>query len=308
MTTYNGEQYLREQLDSIYSQTLQPDEVIVVDDCSSDLTPQILKEYHQKKGLIYFINETNLGINKNFEKAVSFCSGNYIAFSDQDDVWFKNKLEKSFSKLLEIEGDEPSLVSCNNVLVDYALRIINNKKRSMDKDQENFSKTLLGHYSQGCTLIINKKLKDYIIPFPEDNKLVYDLYIGLTSAMIGNKYYIAEPLMYYRSHFNNALANGTKVNPRMSQRFKTKFNNRFPDLLPNERFQLMKYVNERFRAYFKKERIPLFDKLLSIFESKNIYNALKIIYSINEISFKNKIIITIKVHISFLFSKQNHLI
>jgi glycosyltransferase involved in cell wall biosynthesis len=88
MPTYNGERFLREQLDSIYNQTIVPDEVIVVDDCSTDGTISILEEYKKKYGLKYWVNEKNLGYNKNFEKAISLCTGDYIALSDQDDVWF----------------------------------------------------------------------------------------------------------------------------------------------------------------------------------------------------------------------------
>ena len=72
MPTYNGERFLREQLDSIYNQTIVPDEVIVVDDCSTDGTISILEEYKKKYGLKYWVNEKNLGYNKNFEKAISF--------------------------------------------------------------------------------------------------------------------------------------------------------------------------------------------------------------------------------------------
>lgn len=115
MTTFNGERYLREQLDSIYSQTRVPDEVVVVDDCSVDNTSTILQEYHQSKGLTDFVNDKNLGVNKNFEKAISLCTGDYIAISDQDDIWFKNKLELSYLKLKEIENDEPSSVSSGNI-------------------------------------------------------------------------------------------------------------------------------------------------------------------------------------------------
>ena len=74
LTTYNGAKYLREQLESIYNQTILPDEVIACDDCSSDETISILDEYKNKFGLKYYVNNVNLGYNKNFEKALSLCS------------------------------------------------------------------------------------------------------------------------------------------------------------------------------------------------------------------------------------------
>ena len=94
MTTYNGEKFLREQLESIYSQTRVPDEVIVCDDNSSDGTIQILEEYRQNKGLIYYVNKPALGVNSNFYKAISLCTGDYIALSDQDDIWKCDKIKK----------------------------------------------------------------------------------------------------------------------------------------------------------------------------------------------------------------------
>lgn len=85
MTTYNGEKYLREQLDSILNQTFSDFELIICDDCSKDATVKILEEYSLKdKRVRYFVNEKNLGFKKNFEKAISLCSGEYVAFSDQD--------------------------------------------------------------------------------------------------------------------------------------------------------------------------------------------------------------------------------
>ena len=96
MATFNGEKYLREQLDSIYSQTLLPYEIVAADDCSTDRTTEILEEYRIKKGLKYLVNEHNIGVVKNFEKAISLCQGDYVALSDQDDIWFPEKLEKSY--------------------------------------------------------------------------------------------------------------------------------------------------------------------------------------------------------------------
>ena len=95
IATYNGEKYLEEQLDSIYAQTYKNIEVIVTDDCSSDKTVEILKKYYKSHGLKYVINETNLGFVKNFEKAISLCRGDYIALSDQDDIWLSTQRYKN---------------------------------------------------------------------------------------------------------------------------------------------------------------------------------------------------------------------
>ena len=102
MATCNGGKYLREQLDSIYAQTRVPDEVVVSDDCSGDDTVRILEEYRRSHGLRYSVNETRLGVNGNFGNAIRNCTGDFIALSDQDDVWLESKVEKLHARLREI--------------------------------------------------------------------------------------------------------------------------------------------------------------------------------------------------------------
>ena len=95
LCTYNGARFLREQLDSIVNQTYPIYELIIQDDCSTDSTESIAKEYVEKFPFIKFVkNETNKGINLNFFSAISRATGEYIAISDQDDIWELNKIEK----------------------------------------------------------------------------------------------------------------------------------------------------------------------------------------------------------------------
>ena len=93
MATYNGEKYLREQLDSILKQTYSDFELIICDDCSKDATWEILEKYAQNDQRIrIYKNKQNLGFKRNFEKAISLCKGKFIALSDQDDIWENNHL------------------------------------------------------------------------------------------------------------------------------------------------------------------------------------------------------------------------
>jgi len=93
LATYNGERFLKEQLDSILEQSYTDIEIIACDDCSTDSTPQILEDYQKKDSrLKVYFNEKNLGFKKNFEKCISLCDGDYIALSDQDDVWTKDHI------------------------------------------------------------------------------------------------------------------------------------------------------------------------------------------------------------------------
>ncbi len=309
MATFNGEKYLREQLDSIYSQSLVPDEIVVVDDCSCDNTKDILKEYHQKCGLKYYINDINLGVNKNFEKAISYCTGEFVALSDQDDIWMPYKLEKSYKKLQLIEGNEPSLVSSAVIIVDADLNVLSEPKQL--KDSHSFAATLLGHHSQGCTLIMNRALIDYILPIPNDSRLLFDVYIGITAAMIGNKYNISEPLMYYRIHSSNAIfrVNTNKVS--LSKRIKNNMKNRFPLLITEGRLYNMSVIATYQSKNFIAERKSLYNRLLALRNNGYFIKKLSIIFSIKELTIKRRMKIlccTIVSHMTRMILNNNDML
>ena len=104
LCTYNGEKYLKEQLDSILSQEIPVDEIVICDDCSTDETTLIIKEYESQFPNVFcvFINAENLGYVRNFEKALSFCTGEIIFLCDQDDLWRKDKTQKIRSLKVKI--------------------------------------------------------------------------------------------------------------------------------------------------------------------------------------------------------------
>lgn len=205
LATYNGEKYLREQLDSLYNQTLKADEVIAIDDCSSDHTIDILKEYQLKYGLKYLRNESNLGVNANFEKGLKLCQGDYICFCDQDDVWFPRKNEILYAKMQEIENDGPCIVSSRNTFVDENLNVHHNTE--LKQDTSDYRDTILYHLSQGASMMMNRKCLDFIFPFPgKDSKICYDYHVGYIVAMVGEKYDLKQSLMYYRVHGDNVTA------------------------------------------------------------------------------------------------------
>ncbi len=214
MTTYNGERFLRQQLDSIYSQSKLPDEVVVCDDNSSDGTVAILEEYKVKYGLKYYVNNPGLGVNENFYKAISLCSGDYIALSDQDDIWLPNKIELTYNKLLEIDDGKPSVVSSQRKDIDAEGNIINDLQDI--PDSFGYAATILGrNNSQGCTLMMNRELADVVLENKDADlrlkNIMFDYFISFTAAVLGNKYNMGNRLMLYRHHQNNVVA---KINSR----------------------------------------------------------------------------------------------
>lgn len=206
MATYNGEKYLREQLDSIFAQTYQNFEFIVCDDCSTDSTVQILREYEKKDDRIkVFVNEENLGFKKNFEKAIRLCSGDYIALSDQDDIWMENHLEV----LLEnIAGK--SAAAGNAVMIDSAGA---EKKYSLSEGDRYYAAgsnidklfTILCYrnpFSGAISMYSTGKCLNVALPIPDFVKY-HDVWFSLVACCLDGLDYTFEPLVKHRVHEKN---------------------------------------------------------------------------------------------------------
>jgi len=209
IATYNGERFLREQLESLYSQSRLPDEVIVCDDCSSDHTIDILEEYKMQYGLQYFRNDSPLGVNCNFFHAISRCTGDYIFICDQDDVWMPHKIETLMNAISSIDiKDKPVAVSSLRQDVDAACRPI--APPQSFPEGETWEDTLLNtEQSQGCTMVMNRNLAGLSVKYYTEralaDDLMYDVLISLLAAIFGKKKNLSQPLMYYRHHDKNVV-------------------------------------------------------------------------------------------------------
>lgn len=217
MATYNGAKYIREQIDSILSQTIQDFELVVCDDCSTDTTIEILEAYqHRDKRIVAYRNESNLGFKKNFEKAISLCKGEYIALSDQDDIWEPNHLEL----LLNAIGN--NVLACGNaIIVDEKgnnLGITLREQETLDYiPPDNLKKAisilLYRNPYQGASMLMKRDILRYILPFPEGGKF-HDTWIALVSCFCGGLVYVDNILLKYRRTDNNVTAHGAKIRSR----------------------------------------------------------------------------------------------
>jgi glycosyltransferase involved in cell wall biosynthesis len=203
LCTYNGEKYILEQLDSILNQTYKPIEIIIVDDCSSDNTVQIIQEYQQKYSLIkLYCNSFNLGIVKSFNRALSLCGGDYVALSDQDDIWFPNKIEELINNI----GDN-LLIHSDSILIDNSMNIISPShflSAKKFKDKSHFIDYLISNNVTGCTVMVSKQLLTLALPIPE-NFYIHDHYLALIASFYGKLKFLDKPLLYYRQHSQNTI-------------------------------------------------------------------------------------------------------
>jgi hypothetical protein len=212
-----------------------------------------------------------------------------------------HKVETSLKKLKFIEGKEPSLVSSGCIRVDASLNTLS--EPSQTEDSDSYVTTLLGHHSQGCTMMMNRKLIKHIIPLPSDSITTFDIYIGLTAAMVGNKYFIAEPLMYYRSHSSNVCPRINMKKIPLKLRIKNRYINRYPKLISEGRLHSLRVVANQQSKLFRSERCSLFNKLISLDSNINLLRKLNIILSIKELALEKRLSVILNTLVSHIFRK-----
>ncbi len=288
LTTYNGGKFLRKQLDSIYCQTKLPDEVIVCDDGSIDDTINILEEYRQAKGLRYFINDNQLGVNRNFYKAISLCSCDYIALSDQDDIWLPTKLETTYNKLKELDGDLPVVVSSQAIDVDEECRYTSIKNDI--KDYDSFFSTFINiNNSQGCSLMFNEVAKKIVLSTCNifADKIYFDAYISYVAALLGVKYNIGKRLMLYRHHQNNVIGRISSNKMTFIQHIRVQ--HRFRHFMTEKQMELSLLVYDYHKDSVLNDAIHIFfERIRKIYTDKNKISCYITILSMPEYSFSQK--------------------
>ena len=202
MATYNGEKFLSQQLDSILVQTYTNLEIIICDDCSTDATCHILEQYCNMDARIkFFKNEYNLGLVKNFERTFSFCSGEYIALCDQDDIWLPNKIEVLLQNIknCDLVHSDAILIDDENSTIQKSFSSYANKDSSKD-----FLDYMFSNNVTGCTAMFKKSLLYDNLPFP-NSVHVHDWWLAILAAKKSCIAYVDEPLVLYRQHNNNQI-------------------------------------------------------------------------------------------------------
>ena len=210
MTTYNGQKYLREQMDSLREQTMPIDEVIIMDDCSTDHTPDLVSAYikeYDLKGWNLVQNEQNQGWKKNFKSGFDLATGNYIFPCDQDDIWEPNRVQVSLNHMLE-EGSildvcDRSVIDENgNMLVEsYRKAHPNSPEVNWCSGEDITIQAASVCYGIGMALMLDASAAKSMIPFPEST--AHDLWLTLGCSELGKCSFTTTPLVKYRRHGGN---------------------------------------------------------------------------------------------------------
>ncbi len=200
LATYNGEKYLREQLDSILNQLGQDDELIISDDHSKDNTIEIIEEYIKKYPIIKFVKGPGKGYIYNFEFLIKQTEKDIILISDQDDVWMPNKVERVRQ---EFEKNKDIWVALHDAeYIDETGHALSGQMFKIRNAQKGFFQNWIKSAYYGCCMAFSKEYKNIIMPFPM-HLFSYDQWIGLLAELFHKSAFIYEPLIERRLHGNN---------------------------------------------------------------------------------------------------------
>lgn len=225
MGTYNGEKYIKEQIDSILSQDYAGWKLFIFDDGSKDNTEKIVNEYVKNyPDKIYFRkNKINFGAAGNFFNGIKEVAtklapeAEYFCFADQDDVWVKDKLSRSLAKIKQIEDGKPALVFSDVAITDKNLTITAAsyfEAEKVDRTKISLNYLLMENKLIGGTVMINKALvglelrAEEIGLVPHKKAKMHDWWFGLIAAGLGKIGYVEGFTEYYRQHENNVVGGG----------------------------------------------------------------------------------------------------
>jgi glycosyltransferase involved in cell wall biosynthesis len=197
MATYNGEKYLKQQIDSILSQLSNKDELVISDDHSSDQTLTIIKNYMQEDPRVKLFMNDESGVTSNFENAIKRTKNEIIFLSDQDDIWKPEKVEtvKSYYE----KHPAIQMIMSDITVVDSEIRPTIESFYEFRGSRSGVIKNIIKNSYIGCAMSFRNELKPKILPIPR-NVPMHDMWIGLVADMNKSALLIPEKLIYYRRH------------------------------------------------------------------------------------------------------------
>lgn len=275
LSAYNGEKYIKQQIESIENQTINEEITLIIrNDGSSDKTSEILQQMKKKYSNIVIIQGENIGLIRSFftllKIAVNDYGFDFYSFSDQDDYWKKDKLESAIEHLEQEQNnsDSPLLYGCISTIVNNELNPTGFKTQTKKKNITFFN-SAIQNIIPGHNQVLNKKLATALVNQPTDYSKIYsqDLWITNVAAIVGKIVFENNSHTLYRMHGNNELGYGTsKINRIVSH-------------LKRLNKQETKKIAEQLKYFFE-----CYENFLNIEEK----NELKEFFS-NQKSLKNRI-------------------
>ena len=212
MATYNGERFLKEQIDSIIVQLSPEDELVISDDHSADTTCEIIRSYKDER-IKFYVNELAKGVTHNFENALLHSKGEIIFLADQDDVWLPGKIKELSDFLVQGNYD---VVTNDCALTNSNLEII---QQSYYAEKSPIDKSVFGNFVKdlwlGSCMAFKRKVLVATLPFPK-KVAAHDLWMALYSQLHFKCGYYPKVLQLYRRHENTVSFAGAKSTNKLA--------------------------------------------------------------------------------------------
>ena len=263
LSTYNGEAYLNEQLNSILSQNDVEVDLLIRDDGSLDSTIEILNKFEQKNRNIKVYSGKNVGCAESYRILLNSAYGleksyDFYAFADQDDVWLPEKLYVACENLKKLDNNIPSLYCSNLKVVDEQLNEIG-MKYSNDQKLVSKGESLVCSMATGCTMVFNQKVIEYYHDYPPRKMILHDLWILHMCIFGGNVVYDKNAYILYRQHNWNVV--GAKMT--IKSQFKVKINSLKTFFSQHENENEAKEILNTYSSLLSLEDYKLVDKVAS---------------------------------------------
>ena len=215
IATYNGEKFIKQQLESIICQLGAEDEIIICDDGSKDQTLKIIESLNDVRIKIFKNSFKNLILN--FEFSLKQAKGNYIFLSDQDDIWLPNKVDICLRNLKNFD-----VVVSNCKVVNENLETIHNSFFKLNNSKKGLLTNLIKNNYLGCCLAFRREILEKALPFPKSIPM-HDIWLGFITELFFKVVFIDEPLVLYRRHGKNESPTGEKSPNNMLKQIKYRF-------------------------------------------------------------------------------------
>jgi glycosyltransferase involved in cell wall biosynthesis len=223
MSSYNGEKYIEQQIESLLGQDHQNLEILIRDDGSKDKTVTIVEEFSAKFSNLRLLKDKNKGVISSFFELVEKADDNadYFAFCDQDDVWKPSKVSRAVSLLDKENPDIPLLYFSRLDLVDEQLQLL--KKAPIPPRGIGFENALIQNVATGCTIFFNQKMRKlFLSHIPNKDKVtMHDSWFYLLGSALGKVIYDEQSHLLYRQHSSNTLGMANNKWKSAMVRYKT---------------------------------------------------------------------------------------
>lgn len=263
LSTYNGEKYLKEQIDSVLGQTYENFDLIIRDDGSKDKTISIIQEYLKDNKNIKLIEGKNLGFIKSFYTLLEDNENyDYYTFADQDDIWEKEKIELLVKELENENKEKPNLVFSDFDYYDENMKFLKQGPRNRKFSFEN---SLVECVSPGMTMMINKTTRDILVKNKSNSSLFHDWWCYMICSAFGQIKYVKKSLVKYRRLNKSVTAEGRGFFTLLKWRIKKLV---FGDGMKKIKLQILDY-----KKMFYENIDEKYKSLLDLFSEKYSFKS-----------------------------------